>query len=100
MTVAELGERMSSHEFSEWMAFYDIEPFGDEWRQSGQIVSAIANSNRKKGARPFKIEDFMPIAPEQPKAVEPDDADDTAEAVRPDPVDLMSKFRGATGFKG
>lgn len=64
MTVAELLDRMSSREFSEWMAFDQIEPFGDDWRQTGLLASLTANTNRdpKKRKHPYEIEDFMPVA--------------------------------------
>jgi hypothetical protein len=30
MTRAELRERMSAHEFGQWMAIYAVQPFGDD----------------------------------------------------------------------
>jgi hypothetical protein len=55
---------MSSREFSEWMAFYLLEPWGwqmDNWR-SALVASTMANTARdtKKKKKPFAIEDFMP----------------------------------------
>lgn len=55
---------MSSAEFTEWAAFYSLEPWGfdmENWR-FGVIASVIANSvrDRKKRKRPFVPEDFMP----------------------------------------
>jgi hypothetical protein len=46
------------------MAFYQLEPFGDEaedWRMA-QLLALIANVNRdpKKRRRPFTPEEFMP----------------------------------------
>ena len=39
-----------------------VEPFGEnvEWLRHGIRTSLLANINRKKGAAPFKPEDFMP----------------------------------------
>ncbi len=61
---------MSSREFSEWMAYYSLEPFGEE-RADLRIAildSLIANANRdpKKG-KALKPADFMPAfdQPEQ-----------------------------------
>lgn len=66
MTVAELGERMSSRELSEWMAYYEVEPFGDERGdlRSGVIAATIANVNRdpKQRKKPYTPLDFMPFA--------------------------------------
>jgi hypothetical protein len=49
-------------EFAEWMAYYTIEPFGDDWLRTASIISMIANANRdaKVKTEPFKPEDFMP----------------------------------------
>lgn len=62
MTVAELGQRMSSVELSEWAVFFELEPLDadSEWR-AGLVASTIANVNRdpKKLSRAFSPEDFM-----------------------------------------
>lgn len=55
---------MSSREFVEWMAFYQIEPFGEERAdlRAGVIASTIANANRdpKTRSKPFTPSEFMP----------------------------------------
>lgn len=57
---------MSSREFSEWMAFFGLEPFGFEAEFLGhaQTAATIANVNRGKG-KPVKVQDFMPKQHEQ-----------------------------------
>lgn len=55
---------MSSAEFTEWAAFYGLEPWGweaDNWR-AGMIASVVANTVRdsKKRRKPFQPADFMP----------------------------------------
>ena len=63
MTARELLQRMGSDELSEWMAFYQLEPFGDyraDYR-SGVVASTFANAHRAKDASPFRPEDFMPF---------------------------------------
>lgn len=72
MPVAELLDRMSSREFSEWMAFYEIEPFGEERADLRQALttSAVHNSIQAQTKRPkwTKPEDFMPFSDKaQPK---------------------------------
>lgn len=50
---------MTVHEFREWRAFYDLEPFGEE-RQDDRIASIVAtliNQWKKRGARRTKIAD-------------------------------------------
>ncbi len=56
-----LGE-ISSRQFAEWMAFYRLEPWGEERAdlRAGIVASTIANSNRGKGQKPFKPQQFMP----------------------------------------
>jgi hypothetical protein len=72
MTVAELGRRMTSREFSAWQAFAAVEPFGsgrDDLR-AGTIASLIGNVYRNPQSRPepFAPGDFFPeIAPPKPK---------------------------------
>ena len=62
MTVAEMLGRMSSVELTRWLIFAELEPFGSDASHLGHAITAatIANANRKKGAKAFKPEDFMP----------------------------------------
>lgn len=55
-------KELSSAQIAEWIAYYNLEPFGFEsdWLQTGVITSMIANVNRKKGAKPAMPEDFIP----------------------------------------
>lgn len=63
MTAAELGERISGVELLEWAAFERVEgPIGN---LRGDIQAAVgaallANINRKKGAKKYGIDDFIP----------------------------------------
>ena len=63
MTVGELLSRISSQELAEWIAFYQVEPFGpyvDDLR-FGISSTLFANANRDPKARrqPFTLADFM-----------------------------------------
>lgn len=64
MTVAELSERMSAAELSQWAEFHDLEPFGSHFDdlRAGTVASAIYNVNRDTKLRrdPFAPLDFMP----------------------------------------
>lgn len=65
--MAELGQRVSAAELTEWMEFFRLEPFGPEvesWR-AGMIASVVANVNRGKGTKPYKPADFMLKPPER-----------------------------------
>lgn len=55
-------EQMPSCLFKEWVAYSQIEPFG-EWRsdlRAGIISSTIANCNRSSKTERFSVKDFMP----------------------------------------
>lgn len=52
---------MSSNEFADWMAFYQLNPFG-VYRadiNAATIAATIANANAAKGKK-FTIKDFLP----------------------------------------
>ena len=55
-------ERMSSYEVTEWMAYYNLEPFGVDTQYIGPAITStiLANVNRKKGDKPHKVDEFMP----------------------------------------
>lgn len=63
MTVARARREIDSHEFAEWIAYYGLEPLGDEradWH-AALITSTLANIWRdpKKRRRPWPLEDFV-----------------------------------------
>jgi hypothetical protein len=64
MTVAELLSRTTSRELSEWMVYYELEPFGEERGdlRAGIVASTVANVNRdpKKQKKPYSPQDFLP----------------------------------------
>jgi len=62
-TVAQLFEELGSiDELYYWLAFYNIEPYGDEWRQTAmQCQATVAPHTKKK----TKAEDWMPIQQHQ-----------------------------------
>ena len=53
--------RCNSRQYSEWRAYYEVEPWGEERAdlRSAIIACTIANVNRAKG-KAFKPSDFMP----------------------------------------
>ena len=57
---------MTSAELTEWMAYYKLEPF-DEQRadlRSAIVASTTANAApRRRGARVYHVQDFMPYRP-------------------------------------
>lgn len=67
MTVAELGQRMSSRELSEWMAYYQIEPFGEEVAdlRHGIQTATMVNLQMDRKSKQVKPSDFMVTPPVQ-----------------------------------
>lgn len=63
MPVRELLARVGSDELTEWMAFYQLEPFGEVRAdlRSGVVAATFANAHRTKDSRAFTPEDFMPF---------------------------------------
>lgn len=54
---------MSWSEFLDWLAYYELEPFGPEradWN-AAMVATVMANAHRdaKKQKRPFAVKDFM-----------------------------------------
>ena len=68
LPVRDLLARIGSDELTEWMAFYQMEPFGDFRAdvRSGIVAATFANANRARDAKPFTPEDFMPFIDKQP----------------------------------
>lgn len=68
MTVAELLERISSRELSEWMAFETLEPFGyvRDNMHAGIVAAAVVNMARDpKKSRAVGPGDFVIEPPDE-----------------------------------
>jgi hypothetical protein len=62
MTRAELLTRISSAELSDWLTYYELEPWGEQQAEyrAGLIASAMANTTRsKRSDHLFKPAEFM-----------------------------------------
>lgn len=63
MTVREMLARMGSDELTDWIAFYDLEPWGEERRladyRAGVIAATIMNLFRGKGKSAIKPENVI-----------------------------------------
>lgn len=64
--------RMSSRELTEWMAYSQVEPFGQEadWLGSAIVASTVANVNREKGQKAYEPGDFMPVFEKKEQTVD------------------------------
>lgn len=84
MTVAELGRRMSSAEFDDWLVYARLEPFGP--LADGATAAYLANihSDPKKRNGPVTAADALHTF-----AFDPPEA--------PGPVDLAAKFKAVMG---
>jgi hypothetical protein len=93
--VAEWHAAMSSHEFAEWAAYAQIEPFGPTRAdlRTGILAALIAEvyRDRKKRAKPYSPAEFMPFL----------EADgERAELERPSPDALWTKLKAGLGLAG
>ena len=72
MTRAELLSRISSAELTEWMVYYQLEPFGQETQYIGPAITSaiLANVNRKKGDKTHSADEFMPKFEKEEKSPE------------------------------
>ena len=70
MTVAELGDRMSSRELQEWIAYQGIVGCLDSRQRgdlaAGIVASTVANAHRSSRSQSFTPQDFMAYV-EKPK---------------------------------
>ncbi len=60
---------MPARELDDWMAFAQIEPFGEARAdlRMGILASVIANANRAKGGKTFEPSDFIPVFDAEPE---------------------------------
>ena len=58
--MAELGREMSSQELTYWMAYYMVEPFGDQRDdiRMGAVCASIYNTTPMKTTRTYNPNDF------------------------------------------
>ncbi len=71
MTVAELGDRMSSHELQEWIAYQSINGCMDSRQRgdlaSGIVAATVANAHASRRSKSYSPQDFMAYV-EKPKS--------------------------------
>ncbi len=60
MGVKQMLREVDSREITEWMAFYMLEPFGQEWMQAGTIAAEVYRSFTGKKRKP---QDYLPVKP-------------------------------------
>ena len=74
MTVSQLLSNIDSKELSEWMAFFQAEPFGEQRAdlRSALISCVMANAWRGKKQKAFKLDDFI-LNFEPPKKMDVED---------------------------
>ncbi len=55
-------EEMPSRLLTEWMVFYQLEPFGERRAdlRAAMVQATVANRHRNKGEKVYKAADFMP----------------------------------------
>lgn len=68
MGVAEAQCRIGSAEFSEWLAYYTIEPFGEraDWHRFGSLMCLLGGMFTGQKQKKPDIKDFIPRDPLEP----------------------------------
>ena len=81
-TVEELGERMSSAEFTEWAVMFAHDPWGEQRAdlRAAQLAALFYNAHRGPQAPPGKLADFMPYRPFEPEPEPEPESDEHAAA--------------------
>ncbi len=71
MSVARAQREINSPEFAEWIAFYGLEPFGDERAdlRMGIQTSNLLRPSMKKGAKAIPPSAFMLTNMGKPKGI-------------------------------
>jgi len=62
MSVRRAQREISAREFSEWLAYGQIEPWGEQRAdmRNALVCCILANAHRGKNQAAFKVDDFMP----------------------------------------
>lgn len=62
-----MQERLNAREFAEWIAYWNIEPWGEERAdlRAGIIAATVANAAPFRSGRSFAASEFMPFASPQ-----------------------------------
>ncbi|WP_250467631.1 DUF4035 domain-containing protein [Caballeronia sp. GAFFF2] len=83
MSVVRAQREIDSVEFADWMAFYNIEPFGERIAdiRMGMLAATTANIHRDPKTKAFEPADFMPWVKAPPKAVLFEDPKEQAQFV-------------------
>jgi len=86
MTVGDLRRRMSAEEFTQWAAFYRLEPWGEARAdlRSGVVASLLFNIHKGKDTEPLSPADFLLFQDKEAR---------TAETPARDGTDLQRRFR-------
>jgi hypothetical protein len=76
MSVKRCMQEVDSREFSEWLAYWHLEPWGEGRAdlRTGILTSTLANIHRSRETRPFTPSDFMPTFDRDGSAEEDRDA--------------------------
>lgn len=52
---------MTCEEFDQWIAFHELEAWGDDHRQNAALMATVLNSQGGRGkGKPFTADDFLP----------------------------------------
>ena len=100
-SVKEAQRRIDSSEFADWLAEYELEPWGEDWKQTAFLGSVLYSVNGKQK----RIEELMPgrIARRQQSAAEMQQRLDllfkAVQAKQEHQAKVAAKAKGSVGDK-
>lgn len=102
MDIQNVLRELSAADLREWEAYYQLEPFGEAWKQTALIACILANANRDPEKRePFEVDEFMPLPPDIKLQIDDDDPETADEEIVMDEPDWVSwKKRFAVMVQG
>ncbi len=62
-------EDMPAEVFDEWLAFYHVEPFGEDWLQTSYLCSIVLNLLAKNKGDLLELDAFVPQFTKKKKQV-------------------------------
>lgn len=75
MSLKRAQREVDSREFTEWQAYWQLEPWGEDRAdlRTGIVASTLANIHRSRDSEAFTPRDFMPTFDLVPPPVDQDD---------------------------
>jgi hypothetical protein len=89
LNLRKVAEQLTSRELTDWLAYWSLEPWGEERAdfRSGILAAAMSNRWRGKGEKAAKPQDFMPFT---------DEPEQTPDEIRARMTEILSNAQSRT----